>query len=43
MTAVQTTCAYCGVGCGMTATVTGARSVTVAGDKDCLLYTSDAA
>jgi len=32
--AVRTTCAYCGVGCGIRATVTGARSVEIAGDPD---------
>ncbi|MES2548590.1 MAG: molybdopterin-dependent oxidoreductase, partial [Pseudomonadota bacterium] len=32
--AVRTTCAYCGVGCGIAATVTGARSVAIAGDAD---------
>jgi assimilatory nitrate reductase catalytic subunit len=30
--AVRTTCAYCGVGCGIAATVTGPRSATIAGD-----------
>ncbi|PXA98703.1 nitrate reductase [Nostoc sp. 3335mG] len=30
--AIRTTCAYCGVGCGIVATVTGERSVTIAGD-----------
>ena len=34
MTAIRTTCAYCGVGCGIRATVTGARSVEIAGDPD---------
>ncbi|MEM6585418.1 MAG: molybdopterin-dependent oxidoreductase [Pseudomonadota bacterium] len=34
MTAIQTTCAYCGVGCGITAKVTGNRSVKIAGDKE---------
>jgi len=29
---VQTTCAYCGVGCGITATVTGPRTVEISGD-----------
>jgi len=29
---VRTTCAYCGVGCGITATPTAGRSVTIAGD-----------
>lgn len=32
MTTVQTTCAYCGVGCGIAATVTGDHAVTIAGD-----------
>ncbi|WP_157218983.1 nitrate reductase [Flavisphingomonas formosensis] len=32
MGAIRTTCAYCGVGCGIAATVTGSRSVEVAGD-----------
>ena len=30
--AVRTTCAYCGVGCGIRATVTGERTVEIAGD-----------
>jgi len=30
--AVRTTCAYCGVGCGIVATPTGARTATIAGD-----------
>ncbi len=30
---VKTTCAYCGVGCGIVATRTGAREATIAGDK----------
>ena len=30
--AVRTTCAYCGVGCGISATPTGPRSVEIAGD-----------
>jgi assimilatory nitrate reductase catalytic subunit len=34
MTAICTTCAYCGVGCGIAATVTGEREVTIAGDPD---------
>ncbi len=34
MKKVRTTCAYCGVGCGITAKVTGARSVEIEGDKD---------
>lgn len=32
MSAVRTTCAYCGVGCGIVATVTGPRAVTIRGD-----------
>ncbi|MGQ3138410.1 MAG: molybdopterin-dependent oxidoreductase [Sphingopyxis solisilvae] len=32
--AVRTTCAYCGVGCGISATVTGDRAVEIAGDPD---------
>jgi assimilatory nitrate reductase catalytic subunit len=31
---VRTTCAYCGVGCGITAAVTGERSVQIKGDAD---------
>ncbi|ALH80070.1 nitrate reductase [Sphingopyxis macrogoltabida] len=31
---VRTTCAYCGVGCGILATVTGYRAVEIAGDPD---------
>jgi len=31
---VRTTCAYCGVGCGIAAAVTGARSVQIKGDAD---------
>lgn len=31
--AVRTTCAYCGVGCGITATPTGPRSVAITGDE----------
>ena len=34
MRAVRTTCAYCGVGCGITAEVTGARTVRIAGDAE---------
>ncbi|MEO7248275.1 MAG: nitrate reductase [Novosphingobium sp.] len=34
MRKVRTTCAYCGVGCGITATVTGERAVRIEGDKD---------
>ncbi|OYW16477.1 MAG: nitrate reductase, partial [Novosphingobium sp. 12-64-8] len=30
---IRTTCAYCGVGCGIAATVTGERSVTIKGDS----------
>ncbi len=33
MKPVRTTCAYCGVGCGIEATVTGPRAVGIAGDK----------
>ncbi len=32
--AVRTTCAYCGVGCGIRATVTGEREVRIEGDPD---------
>ena len=32
MTTIRTTCAYCGVGCGISATVTGDHAVTIAGD-----------
>jgi len=32
--AIRTTCAYCGVGCGIRARVTGARSVEIVGDPD---------
>lgn len=31
---IRTTCAYCGVGCGIGAQVNGARSVTIRGDGD---------
>ena len=31
---VRTTCAYCGVGCGIRATVTGERAVRIEGDAD---------
>ena len=31
---VQTTCAYCGVGCGIRATVTGERAVRIEGDPE---------
>ncbi|MFM5907098.1 MAG: molybdopterin-dependent oxidoreductase [Novosphingobium sp.] len=34
MREVRTTCAYCGVGCGIRATVTGERSVTIKGDAE---------
>ena len=34
MTSVRTTCAYCGVGCGIVATPTGDRSVTIKGDPN---------
>jgi assimilatory nitrate reductase catalytic subunit len=34
MKAIRTTCAYCGVGCGIRATVTGDRAVAIAGDPD---------
>ena len=34
MREVRTTCAYCGVGCGIRAKVTGARSVTIKGDME---------
>jgi assimilatory nitrate reductase catalytic subunit len=33
MRTIRTTCAYCGVGCGVSATVGGDRTVTIAGDK----------
>jgi len=32
--AVRTTCAYCGVGCGIRATVTGERAVRIEGDPE---------
>ena len=32
MTAIRTTCAYCGVGCGIEAAVTGPRQLAIAGD-----------
>ncbi|AEG49406.1 Nitrate reductase [Sphingobium chlorophenolicum L-1] len=32
MTSIRTTCAYCGVGCGISATPTGGRSVEIRGD-----------
>ena len=31
---IRTTCAYCGVGCGIAAKVTGEREVTIAGDRE---------
>jgi assimilatory nitrate reductase catalytic subunit len=31
---IRTTCAYCGVGCGIVATVTGERSAAIQGDPD---------
>ncbi len=31
---IRTTCAYCGVGCGISATVTGERAVRIEGDPD---------
>ena len=34
MKAIRTTCAYCGVGCGISATVTGERKVVIAGDPE---------
>ncbi|QKG72189.1 nitrate reductase [Erythrobacter mangrovi] len=34
MAAILTTCAYCGVGCGIAAKVVGDRKVSIAGDKD---------
>ncbi|MBB6122819.1 molybdopterin-dependent oxidoreductase [Sphingobium subterraneum] len=34
MNIIKTTCAYCGVGCGIDATVTGNRGVTIRGDPD---------
>ena len=34
MTATQTTCAYCGVGCGIRATPTGERTARIEGDPD---------
>jgi assimilatory nitrate reductase catalytic subunit len=33
MRTIRTTCTYCGVGCGVSATVSGDRSVAIAGDK----------
>ncbi|MDB5724768.1 MAG: hypothetical protein JWQ16_1522, partial [Novosphingobium sp.] len=32
MRTIRTTCAYCGVGCGVSATIDGERSVTIVGD-----------
>ena len=34
MAPVRTTCAYCGVGCGINATVTGERQIEIKGDAD---------
>ncbi len=34
VTYIRTTCAYCGVGCGIRARVTGERTVEIAGDPD---------
>ncbi|MDE2437475.1 MAG: molybdopterin-dependent oxidoreductase [Sphingomonadales bacterium] len=34
MKEIRTTCAYCGVGCGIRATVTGERAVAIKGDTD---------
>jgi assimilatory nitrate reductase catalytic subunit len=34
MTAIRTTCAYCGVGCGILATPLGERNVAIQGDRD---------
>jgi len=34
VTPIDTTCAYCGVGCGIRATVTGDRQVRIEGDPD---------
>ena len=31
---IRTTCAYCGVGCGIAARVTGPRTVEIAGDPE---------
>lgn len=33
MAAIRTTCPYCGVGCGVSATLTAPRSISVKGDK----------
>ena len=32
MRTIRTTCAYCGVGCGVSATIAGERAVTIVGD-----------
>ncbi|KHK93220.1 nitrate reductase [Novosphingobium malaysiense] len=34
MGAIRTTCAYCGVGCGISAEVRGERAVAISGDRD---------
>jgi assimilatory nitrate reductase catalytic subunit len=34
VTVVKTTCAYCGVGCGILATLTGERTASIKGDPD---------
>ena len=34
MRKIKTACPYCGVGCGIAATTTGARTVRIEGDKD---------
>ena len=34
MAAIRSTCAYCGVGCGISAEVTGERTVTIKGDPE---------
>src|SRR3546814_8360510 len=34
MPAVRTTCAYCGVGCGIRARTTGERKIEITGDRD---------
>ena len=34
MAPIRTTCAYCGVGCGISATVTGERAIEIAGDPE---------
>ncbi len=33
MSAIRTTCAYCGVGCGVSAEITGERKLAITGDK----------